>query len=279
MSVPGVGSEAAEQISSDGVTDKQAQISAEKEADELENARDAKSDADDANDENASNNEADKLESGAFQPHAYPHLNWQDTSPPKEDGQTSKCSDSVTNGTTPPPSRKQSIANAKPQNVMHSYDRGGARRRSSVQGPQIATEAARAEAASWAQMTPLLAATLGPLSILLGIPTLTQRWHGVLLDPPLLPNGVSNFVELPDPTLNVILAGVSLFCEVMGNALLVLRFSNFHTQITTWVSYAFWMAKIIIGIFNYVEFGIKYRETGNIIYLQGFWVHSTKLSF
>ena len=121
-------------------------------------------------------------------------------------------------------------------------------------------------------MTPLLAATFGPLAVLLGIPTLTQRWHGVVLDPPLLPNGASNVVELPDPRLNLVLAGICLFCEVMGNAFLILRFSNFHTKITTWVSYAFWMAKIVLGIWNYVQFGITHPETGNIVYLQGFWV-------
>jgi len=119
-----------------------------------------------------------------------------------------------------------------------------------------------------------MAATLGPLSVMLGIPTLTQRWRGELLDPPVLPNGASNFQELPDPALNLVLAGVSLFCEVAGNALLVLRFSNFHTRITTWVSYAFWIAKIVLGMSNYIEFGIVYPETDNIIYLQGFWVPS-----
>jgi hypothetical protein len=134
---------------------------------------------------------------------------------------------------------------------------------------------ARTEAASWAQMTPLMAATLGPLSVLLGIPTLTQRWHGQVLDPPLLPDGVSNFVALPDPALNLVLAGASLLCEVMGNALLVLRFSNFHTKITTWVSYGFWIAKLVLGIANYIQFGLAHPEIGDIIYLEGFWVIST----
>ena len=57
MSVPGVGSGAAEQITEDALTDKEAEINADEEADELENARNAKSDAEDVNDENASNNE------------------------------------------------------------------------------------------------------------------------------------------------------------------------------------------------------------------------------
>jgi hypothetical protein len=131
---------------------------------------------------------------------------------------------------------------------------------------------ARAEAASWAQMTPLIAATLGPMSILLGIPSLTQRWHGQLLDPPVGAMGASNFVALPDPAVNLALAAVAVFCEFSGNALLILRFSNFHTKITTWMSYAFWIAKLIIGVANYIQFGLHHPQTDTIIYLQGFWV-------
>src|SRR5208282_2269635 len=234
MPVPGVGSGASEQITEDALTDMEAKIKADEEADELENARNGKSDAEDVNDEKASNNEGEKPESGAFQPHAYPHLDWQDTSAPQENGHR--------NSTPKPsnPSRKSSVANSISQN-FHPYGSGSAGCRSSQveQLTSEAAEAARAEAASWAQMTPLLAATFGPLAVLLGIPTLTQRWHGAVLDPPLLPNGASNVVELPDPRLNLVLAGICLFCEVMGNALLILRFSNFHTKFTTWVSYAF----------------------------------------
>ena len=135
-----------------------------------------------------------------------------------------------------------------------------------------ALENARAEAASWAQMTPLMAATLGPLAVLLGIPTLTQPWRGRILDPPMLESGASNYVALSDPTLNLVLAGASLFCEVAGNGLLVLRFSNFHTKITTWVSYAFWIAKIALGVANYISFGIEFPQSTDIIYLEGFWV-------
>jgi hypothetical protein len=135
-----------------------------------------------------------------------------------------------------------------------------------------AHEHARAEAASWAQMCPLMAATLGPLAVLLGIPTLTQHWHGQLLDPPVLANGLLNYEILPDPAVNLALAGVCLCCEVMGNFLLVLRFSNFHTKVTTWLSYCFWIGKIVFGIINYIQFGITHPQTDEIIYLQGFWV-------
>jgi hypothetical protein len=150
---------------------------------------------------------------------------------------------------------------------------GSSRRGSAAEITNEAKELARAEAASWAQMCPLMAATLGPLSVLLGIPTLTQRWRGSLLIPPVLSDGSSNFVELPDPTLNLVLAGICLFCEVMGNGLLILRFSNFHTKVTTWVSYIFWILKVVLGLANYIEFGIKYPETDTIIYLEGFWVY------
>ena len=135
-------------------------------------------------------------------------------------------------------------------------------------------ERAREEASSWAQLSPLMAATLGPLAVLLSIPSLTQRWHGTVLDPPLLPNGWSNFEALPDPPLNLALAGVTLFCEVMGNVLLVLRFSDFHARVTTWLSYGFWILKIILGIANYIQFGIAHPQKDDIIYLEGYWVSS-----
>lgn len=134
-------------------------------------------------------------------------------------------------------------------------------------------ELRRTEAASWAQMTPLMAAIFGPLSILLGIPSLTQRWHGQLLDPPVLPNGASNFLSLPDPTLELVLSAISLFVEILANTLLVLRFSNFHTKGTTWISYWFWIAKIFLDIANYIQFTVTYPETEDIIYLEGFWVY------
>jgi len=280
MSVPGVGTNAADQITSDAVTDQEAQQKAEDDADKLEEARDDKEINDNPNEDGSgSNDEADKLESGGFVPHAMPHINWQETDASNKDARSPSRQDSI-----PDRTRMNSMTNgngtSKPQ-LQRPYGRGGAARRSSVTEQNITSEAAelaRAEAASWAQMTPLMAATLGPLSVLLGIPTLTQRWHGYVLIPPLLPNGTSNFVELPDPPLNLALAGVSLFCEVVGNALLILRFSNFHTKITTWASYAFWIAKIILGTTNYVQFGITHPETGNIIYLQGFWVHHLSLS-
>ena len=51
-----------------------------------------------------------------------------------------------------------------------------------------------------------------------------------------------------------------------------MRFSNFHTKLMTWMSYAFWLAKSVIGIANYIQFGLAHPETEDIVYLQGFWV-------
>lgn len=264
MSVPGVASEAAERIHDDVKTGEKAEINAENEASVLEGARQEKDDVEDIEDAQSnqgSNDEIDKLESGAFQPHAYPHIGFEDHS------RSAERKNSGQNGSI--------HKDANRRESFGPYGRGGVGRRFSGSGPTMTSEAAelaRAEAASWAQMTPLMAATLGPLSVMLGIPTLTQRWRGQLLDPPVLPTGESNFIALPDPALNLALAGVTLFCEVAGNGLLILRFANFHTKITTWVSYAFWWLKIILGLANYIQFGINYPQTEDIIYLQGFWV-------
>ena len=284
MSVPGVASQAADKINEEQVTDQGAEADATEEADKLENANEYKEDNEPKHDKDPGrpSQEEENLERGAFHPHAFPHLSYQDTEAPNGNGEgTEKSGDSSKSRD----SRSNSVPNGngkqdnKDRHVRYfgrgGAGGGGAARRQSVAGEQFNSEMAelaRAEAASWAQMTPLLAATFGPLSVLLGIPTLTQRWHGIVLDPALLPNGRSNFIALPDPALNLILAGITLFCEVMGNTLLILRFSNFHTRITTWVSYMFWIMKIIFGLANYIEFGIVHPQTNNIIYLQGFWV-------
>lgn len=128
---------------------------------------------------------------------------------------------------------------------------------------------ARAEAASWAQMTPLIAATLGPLAVLLGIPSLTQRLHGQII---VASDGSSTIVELPYPTINLGLSVLVTLLETLGNLFLILRFSNFHTKLMTWMSYGFWVAKSIVGMANYIQFGIVHPETEDIVYLQGFWV-------
>jgi len=167
--------------------------------------------------------------------------------------------------------------NSKSIDNSRSYGHRWSRRGSSTGLPHkhlqsMEHERIREAASSWAQLSPLMAATFGPLAVLLGIPCLTQRWHGTVLDPPLLPNGWSNFEALPDPPLNITLSGVTLFCEIMGNAFLILRFSDFHVKVTTWLSYAFWSLKIIVGLGNYIQFGIAHPQTDDIIYLEGYWV-------
>src|SRR5271154_2589651 len=129
---------------------------------------------------------------------------------------------------------------------------------------------ARAEAASWAQMTPLIAATLGPLAVLLGIPSLTQSLDGqIVVDPS---DGSITIVDLPYPPINLALSIVTTVLEVFGNLFLIMRFSNFHSKLMTWLSYGFWCAKSVVGIANYIQFGIVHPETDDVIYLQGFWV-------
>jgi hypothetical protein len=91
-------------------------------------------------------------------------------------------------------------------------------------------------------------------------------------------DGSSTIVELPYPTLNLAISGVVMLCEVLGNLFLVMRFSNFHTKLMTWLSYIFWLSKSIIGIANYIQFGLAHPETEEIVYLQGFWVPSILIS-
>jgi hypothetical protein len=129
---------------------------------------------------------------------------------------------------------------------------------------------ARAEAASWAQMTPLIAATLGPLAVLLGIPSLTQKLHAqIIYDPS---DGTITLLELPYPYINLVLSIVVTVLETLGNLFLILRFSNYHSKLMTWLSYGFWCAKSVVGIANYIQFGLAHSETVDIVYLQGFWV-------
>jgi len=129
---------------------------------------------------------------------------------------------------------------------------------------------ARAEAASWAQMTPLIAATLGPLAVLLGIPSLTQKLHAQIIYDPT--DGTTTLIDLPYPHINLALSIVVTILEALGNFFLILRFSNFHSKLMTWLSYGFWCAKSVVGIANYIQFGLAHPETVDVVYLQGFWV-------
>src|SRR5271154_3453543 len=98
MSVPGVGSAAADKINEEQVTDTGAEIDATEEADQLEQANDYKEEHEPAGEEDSgepSQEETNQLEQGAFHPHAFPHLNFQDTEAPDENGEgTEKSGDS-----------------------------------------------------------------------------------------------------------------------------------------------------------------------------------------
>lgn len=122
---------------------------------------------------------------------------------------------------------------------------------------------------SWASIAPLMACILGPLSILLGIPALSQRWRGYV--------DVNVVTEtLPDPGLNIILASMSLACEVFANFILMLRFSSIAVPLTTSLSLALWVAKVAICLGNYVQFIVVHPQPHDLdrnwIYLEGFWI-------
>lgn len=114
-----------------------------------------------------------------------------------------------------------------------------------------------------------MACILGPLSILLGIPALSQRWRGYVEDNVVIET-------LPDPGLNIILASISLACEVSANVILMLRFSSIAVPLTTTLSLALWIAKVGVCLGNYVQFIIVHPQPHDLetnwIYLEGFWI-------
>lgn len=65
----------------------------------------------------------------------------------------------------------------------------------------------------FANITPLIAALLAPVSTLYDIPALSQPWYSL------------DGATLPDPRASLILSSVSLALSVIANVLLVLRFS------------------------------------------------------
>ncbi|GAO51244.1 hypothetical protein G7K_5352-t1 [Saitoella complicata NRRL Y-17804] len=123
---------------------------------------------------------------------------------------------------------------------------------------------------SLGQLAPVVGMLLGPMSILLAIPSLTQRWRARLI------NGDEVFQ--PDPGINIVLSSISLFFDVMGNACLLVRFIRGRVSTKIWgmmikVCLICWSSKIIINIINYIIFSVRHPEVpGEIIYLQGYWV-------
>nr|ODN94990.1 hypothetical protein L204_04335 [Cryptococcus depauperatus CBS 7855] len=115
---------------------------------------------------------------------------------------------------------------------------------------------------SFAKYCPLISATLAPLSTLMDIPALTQRWYSKY--------GVTQ----PDPTASLVLSAVGLALNVIANILLVVRFSSkkpfWVTHSTRWSLY-FWLGKTLVAAVNLTLFGIVTRNSPGYQYQEGFW--------
>ena len=113
-----------------------------------------------------------------------------------------------------------------------------------------------------ARYCPLIAAILAPLSTLLDIPALTQRWYAL--------NG-----ELQeDPTVSIVLSAIGLALNVLANALLLYRFtahSIHNNSVATRISLLSWMGKTIVAAANLIVFGILTRNAPGYSFREGFW--------
>ncbi|PWN51899.1 voltage-gated potassium channel [Violaceomyces palustris] len=116
---------------------------------------------------------------------------------------------------------------------------------------------------SWFLYTaPLGAALVAPLATLLDIPALTQPWYSF------------NGQNLPDPPTSLILSAVGLGCNVLANALLILRFHPRAARFWEWTtifSTIFWISKTAIAVANLTVFGILTRNGDGYAYNNGFW--------
>ncbi|KAF8688616.1 Voltage-gated potassium channel, partial [Rhizoctonia solani] len=113
----------------------------------------------------------------------------------------------------------------------------------------------------FASISPLTAAVIAPLAVLLDIPALTEKWY------------TRNGQPQPDPRASLILSGLSLSFSLVANALLVIRFSleGRRWMIATQISVACWIAKVVVGITNLVVFGALTRNQPQFSYAEGFW--------
>ncbi|KEP46386.1 ion channel protein [Rhizoctonia solani 123E] len=113
----------------------------------------------------------------------------------------------------------------------------------------------------FASVSPLTAALIAPLAVLLDIPALTEKWYN------------RNGEPQPDPRASLILSGLSLGFSLIANALLVVRFSLQGTgwKIATRISVACWFIKVVTGICNLVVFGALTRNQPQFSYAEGFW--------
>ncbi|KDN36673.1 hypothetical protein RSAG8_10671, partial [Rhizoctonia solani AG-8 WAC10335] len=113
----------------------------------------------------------------------------------------------------------------------------------------------------FASVSPLTAAVIAPLAVLLDIPALTEKWY------------TRNGEPRPDPRPSLILSGLSLGFSLIANALLVVRFSlqGRGWTIATRISVACWVIKVVTGICNLVVFGALTRNQPQFSYAEGFW--------
>jgi potassium channel subfamily K len=113
-----------------------------------------------------------------------------------------------------------------------------------------------------ARYCPLIAAILAPLSTLLDIPALTQRWYAL--------NGVLQ----EDPKVSIALSAIGLALNVLANSLLLYRFTAHsirNNSIATRVSLLAWLGKTIVAAVNLIVFGIMTRNDPGYSYREGFW--------
>ncbi|WVQ71866.1 hypothetical protein IAR50_001408 [Cryptococcus sp. DSM 104548] len=114
----------------------------------------------------------------------------------------------------------------------------------------------------FAKYCPLISATLAPMSTLMDIPALGQRWYSKY--------GITQ----SDPTASLVLSAVGLALNVIANILLVVRFSSkkpfWIRHASKWSLY-FWLGKTTVAAVNLIIFGITTRNSPGYKYLEGFW--------
>ncbi|BEJ16499.1 hypothetical protein CspHIS471_0511040 [Cutaneotrichosporon sp. HIS471] len=113
---------------------------------------------------------------------------------------------------------------------------------------------------NFARFAPLVSAILAPLSTLLDIPALTQHWFYI------------NDFGVQDPPACVALSAVGLAFNVVGNILLVLRFSSpYRNSKAVSRSLYCWIAKTIIAIINIGYFGALGKKNPHFTFDEGYW--------
>ncbi|EIN05813.1 voltage-gated potassium channel [Punctularia strigosozonata HHB-11173 SS5] len=114
---------------------------------------------------------------------------------------------------------------------------------------------------SLAVVAPVLAAVLAPLSVLLDIPALSERWYR------------RDGKTIADPPASLTLSAVGLAFNVIANALLIVRFSLTAraSRFATRLSVPFWGLKVATSFANLITFGLLTRNQPTFSYYEGFW--------